>query len=291
MFHGSMVALVTPMKSDGSIDYESLSKLLAWHIDNLTDAIVILGTTGESPTIEFSEREKIIGHALKEVAGRIPVIAGTGSNSTTEAIHLTRHAMELGVDGCLVVTPYYNKPTQHGLYEHFKAIAENVAVPQILYNVPSRTGCDMQPDTVARLAAIPNIVAIKEASGDLSRVPKILDLCGDTLDLLSGDDINAFEFMLAGGKGVISVTANIAPRLVHDMCTAILNANVEKAREINQKLMLLNRQLTVETNPIPVKWALHEMDMVSAKIRLPLTPLSQEKRPQLLQMLKETRII
>lgn len=291
MFHGSIVALVTPMKNDGSIDYESLSGLIAWHIENLTDALVILGTTGESPTIEFSEREKIIQHTLNEVAGRIPVIVGTGSNSTSEAIHLTRHAMEMGVDACLVVTPYYNKPTQQGLYEHFKAIAENVAVPQILYNVPARTACDLQADTVARLAAVPNIVALKDASGDLSRVSKILDLCGNSLDLLCGDDMKNFDFMLAGGKGVISVTANIAPLMVHDLCAALLNADAETAEVINQKLMVLNRQLTVETNPIPVKWALHEMNRVGAKIRLPLTPLSAEKRPPLLQALKEVGII
>lgn len=291
MFHGSIVAIVTPMKPDGAIDIEKLRELIDWHIDSLTDAIVILGTTGESPTIEFKERELIIREAIDQIAGRVPVIAGTGVNCTTEAIHLTKHAMELGADACLLVTPYYNKPTQEGLYQHFKAVAQAVPIPQILYNVPGRTGCDMLPETVGRLSLIPNIVGIKEASGDVKRVNEILDQCEKEIDIFSGEDILALEFILAGAKGDISVTANVAPRDMHAMCKAALAGDRETATTLNEKLLPLHQQLFIESNPIPVKWALHTMNKISSGIRLPLTVLSESKREPVRQALKQAKII
>lgn len=291
MFHGSMVALVTPMHQDGAIDFESLRRLLDWHIESLTDAIVVLGSTGESATIDQHERTEIINRTIEQVAGRVPVIVGTGTNCTKETIRRTRQAMELGADGCLLVTPYYNKPTQEGLFQHFKAVAEAVAIPQILYNVPSRTGCDMLPETVARLATIPNIVGLKESTGDVSRVGKILDLCGDTLTLFSGEDDIGLDFMLAGGKGIISVTANVAPQQMHTMCSAVLNADVEKAKNINAPLMPIHKLLFSESNPIPVKWALHRMEKIPLGIRLPLTMLSESKREPLFQAMKKANIV
>lgn len=290
MFHGSIVAIVTPMKTDTSIDYDAFRRLIERQIEHDTDAIVVLGTTGESPTINLQERTALIKHALDQVGGRVPVIAGTGVNCTRETIELTQHAMELGVDACLVVVPYYNKPTQEGLYLHFKTVAEAVAIPQILYNHPGRTGCDMLPQTVARLAAIPNIVGIKESSGDLKRVPQLLDLCGDSLDLLTGNDDNAADFILAGGKGGISVTANVAPKLVHDLCKAALSGNRDLAMQINERLLPLNNTLFLESNPIPVKWALHEMGLIPAGIRLPMTTLAEQYRPALHAALRETGV-
>ena len=227
MFHGSMVALVTPMQVDGSLDYQALERLVEFHIENGTDAIVSVGTTGESPTLNEEDHCEVIRKTVDFAAGRVPVIAGTGSNSTREAIDLTLAAMEAGADACLLVSPYYNKPTQEGLFQHFKAIAEAVAIPQILYNVPGRTVCDMLPGTVARLAKISNIVGIKEATGDLQRAQELLDSCGDNLDLYSGDDATAREFMLMGGKGVISVTANVAPKAMHEMCAAAIAGDRE----------------------------------------------------------------
>lgn len=285
MFRGSIVAIVTPMKSDGSIDLDSFRQLLGWHLDNLTDAFVVLGTTGESPTVNLKEREAVLKTALDQVAGQVPVIAGTGVNCTHETIELTKHAMELGVDACLVVTPYYNRPTQEGLYQHFKAVADAVAIPQIMYNVPARTGVDMLPETIGRLSAVSNIVGVKDATGNVARVNEILDQCNDGLDLYSGDDPTGLQFMLAGGKGVISVTANVAPRQMHEMCAAALEHDHEHARNINEKLMLLHKQLMVESNPIPVKWALHSMGKVPPGIRLPLTVLSENKRETLKQAL------
>lgn len=290
MFRGSMVALVTPMTETGAVDIESLRQLVDWHIDNLTDAIVILGTTGESPTIDFQERESIIKHTLSQAAGRVPIIAGTGVNSTQETVRLTLHAMELGIDACLLVTPYYNKPTQEGLYQHYKRVAESVAIPQILYNVPTRTACDMLPQTVGRLSAIPNIVGIKEATTP-ARVNEILNACVGELDLYSGDDAMNYDFIVKGGKGAISVTANLVPRLVHDMCTATLDGNHELAKQLDARLMPLNKELFVESNPIPVKWALHLMGKISTGIRLPLTVLSENKRDGLLQVLRQTGVI
>ena len=276
MFSGSMVALVTPMRADGSIDSDSLHNLIEFHIESGTDAIVAVGTTGESATLTVAEHCDVVGQVVKQVNGRIPVIAGTGANSTTEAIELTQYARDLGVDAALLVTPYYNRPTQEGLYQHYKAIAEAVDVPQILYNVPSRTACDLLPETVARLADIPNIIGIKEATGDLSRVEQINTLCQTKMELYTGEDANTVDFILAGGQGVISVTANVAPAEMHDMCAAALDNDAIKARQINNDLALLHQGLFVEANPIPVKWALAEMGKIPAGIRLPMTELSKQ---------------
>ena len=277
MFHGSMVALVTPMADDGSLDRTALRRLVDWHIENGTDAIIAVGTTGESPTLSNDEHVEVIRVVVEQTHGRIPVIAGTGSNSTREAIALTREAEDLGADACLLVTPYYNKPTQEGLYRHFKAIAEAVPIPQILYNVPSRTVCDMLPETVERLSHVPNIVGIKEATGDLERGRDILRRCGERLDLYSGDDATALDLILLGAKGDISVTANVAPRLMHEMCKLARAGRAEEARAVNARLLALHKHLFVEANPIPVKWALSEMGMMPGGIRLPLTPLSAEQ--------------
>ncbi len=281
MFQGSMCALVTPMHEDGSLDYPALDHLIEFHIKSGTDAIVAMGTTGESATLDEKEHCEVIRYVVDKVAGRLPVIAGTGANSTTEAISLTRCAHESGVDACLLVTPYYNKPTQEGLYLHHKAIAEAVPVPQILYNVPGRTACDMLPDTVARLAKIDNIIGIKEATADLERVHQIRKLCGDNFDLYSGDDETALDFILAGGQGTISVTANVAPVEMSKMCKAALTGNVDEARAINKTLDVLHRDLFVEANPIPVKWAMAEMGYIKIGIRLPMTWLSLEGQKKL----------
>jgi 4-hydroxy-tetrahydrodipicolinate synthase len=278
MFRGSMVALVTPMHEDGSLDFDSLHRLVEFHVENGTSAIVAVGTTGESSTLDETEHCEVIRRAVGMARGRIPVIAGTGANSTREAIDLTRCAMEGGADACLLVTPYYNKPTQEGLYLHHKAVADAVPIPQILYNVPGRTACDLLPETAARLSHIPNIVGLKEATGDLSRVRTLIESCGDRLDLYSGDDATGMEFMLAGGKGVISVTANVAAAAMRDLCDAALSGDRPRAERINERLMPLHRDLFVESNPIPVKWALHEMGMIPSGIRLPLTALSERHR-------------
>ncbi|NCF10307.1 MAG: 4-hydroxy-tetrahydrodipicolinate synthase [Gammaproteobacteria bacterium] len=275
MFHGSMVALVTPMAADGSLDYGALERLIEFHVANGTDGIVAVGTTGESATLDHTEHCEVIRRVVQIVAGRVPVIAGTGANSTTEAIDLTRCAMQAGADACLLVTPYYNKPTQEGLYLHHKAVAEAVAIPQILYNVPGRTACDMLPETAVRLAGISNIVGIKEATGDIGRVTQILDGAGDRLDIYSGDDATCRELILAGGKGCISVTANVAPAAMHAMCAAALAGDAEEAERHDAPLRALHRDLFVEANPIPVKWALHDMGLIPAGIRLPLTPLAE----------------
>ena len=291
MFHGSMVALVTPMLDDGSLDYESLDKLIEYHVENKTDAIIAVGTTGESATLDEKEHCATIKRAVKTSAGRIPIIAGTGSNSTREAIDLTRCAMDAGADACLLVTPYYNKPTQEGLYLHYREVAKAVAIPQILYNVPGRTACDMQAETVARLAEIPNIIGIKEATGDMERAKKIIDLCGDKLDVYSGDDGTALELILLGGKGDISVTANVAPRAMHDMCAAALNGDRDAAEKINEPLQGLHKNLFLEANPIPVKWALYEMGLIKAGIRLPMTVLSKMHHETLRQAMKQANIL
>lgn len=276
MFSGSMVALVTPMLSDGSVDQKSLENLVEFHIENGTDAIVAMGTTGESATLNEKEHCQIIKDVVEVADNRIPIIAGTGANSTTEAIELTQCAMQAGADACLLVTPYYNKPTQEGLYLHFKKIAESVAIPQILYNVPGRTAVDMLPETIARLAGISNIVGIKEATGDLQRGKQIIDECGDKLDVYSGDDDTAMELILLGARGDISVTANIAPKAMHEMCTAALAGDRAAASQINNRLAALHKKLFVESNPIPVKWALYEMGLIPDGIRLPLTPLDSQ---------------
>jgi len=287
MFHGSMVALVTPMHDDGSLDYESLQRLVEFHVENKTDAIVAVGTTGESATLDMDEHCTLLRRVVEMVRGRIPVIAGTGSNSTIEAIELTQCALDAGADAALLVTPYYNKPTQEGLYLHHKKVAESVAIPQILYNVPGRTACDMLPDTVERLSHISNIVGIKEATGNLQRGKEILDRCGDRLDLYSGDDATAMELILMGAKGDISVTANVAPRLMHDMCAAARAGERTKADAINQKLLALHKNLFVEANPIPVKWALFKMGLIPRGIRLPLTELSEKYHDTVLQAIRQ----
>lgn len=291
MFHGSMVALVTPMDESGEVDYAALEALIEFHILHGTDAIVSVGTTGESPTLSTNEHIDVIRRTVELTRDRVPVIAGTGSNSTHEAIELTRHARDAGADACLLVTPYYNKPTQEGLYLHFKAIAEAVPIPQILYNVPGRTACDMLPDTVARLAKVSNIVGIKEATGDVARAKAILDRCGDKLDLYSGDDATALECILIGAKGDISVTANVAPGAMHKMCAAALARDRAQAEIHNKPLLSLHKLLFVEANPIPVKWALHEMGLISPGIRLPLTPLAQTHRPALRHALIEAGVL
>ena len=276
MFHGSIVAMVTPMLEGGALDYDALSRLIEFHIENGTDAIVAVGTTGESATVDFDEHCALIRRVVTLVAGRVPVIAGTGANSTHEAIELTRSAMEAGADACLLVTPYYNKPTQEGLYRHFKTIAERLPIPQILYNVPGRTGCDMMPETVQRLADIPNIVGIKEASGSLERVKELVCGCGDRMDVFSGDDNLAAECILNGAKGTISVTANVVPRRMHELCEAALAGDRAKTKEIDDRLAALHSSLFLESNPIPVKWAVAEMGLIHPVLRLPLTPLSPE---------------
>jgi 4-hydroxy-tetrahydrodipicolinate synthase len=291
MFHGSMVALVTPMLGDGTIDEDSLQRLVDFHVENHTDAIVSVGTTGESATLDEAEHCHVMRRTVEMAAGRIPVIAGTGANSTREAIILTRCAMEAGVDACLLVTPYYNKPTQDGLYLHFRAVAEAVPVPQILYNVPSRTACDLLPATVERLSTISNIVGIKEATGSMERAREIMDRCGDRLDVYSGDDATAMELMLLGGKGNISVTANVAPAGMHELCTAALAGERSRAESINQQLEILHRVLFVQSNPIPVKWALHEMGLIPPGIRLPMTPLAAEFHDTVRQALRQAGVL
>jgi 4-hydroxy-tetrahydrodipicolinate synthase len=290
MFHGSMVALVTPMHADESLDPEGLAGLIEFHIEQGSDAIVVVGTTGESSTLDEEEHCKVIRQAVDFAKGRVPIIAGTGSNSTHEAISLTRCAMEGGADACLLVTPYYNKPTQEGLFIHHKKVAEAVPIPQILYNVPGRTACDMLPETVERLAAIPNIVGIKDATGNLGRGREILQRCGDRLDLYSGDDATAMELMMLGARGVISVTANVAPRAMHDMCAAAFAGDRAKAAAINDRLAGLHEALFVEANPIPVKWALHEMGLIPPGIRLPMTALSERYHDTLRQAMKQAGI-
>lgn len=275
MFQGSMVALVTPMHPDGSIDRDALARLIDFHCAQGTAAIVAAGTTGESATLDFDEHIELVELCVKLVNGRIPLIAGTGANATSEAVHLTRRAREVGADACLLVTPYYNKPTQQGLYLHHKVVAEAVDIPQILYNVPGRTAVDMQPETVRRLSEIPNIIGIKEATGDIGRTRRILELCPQDFAVYSGDDATAMECMLAGAVGVISVTANVAPAAMSALCGACLAGDAEGAAGINLPLEALHRDLFVEANPIPVKWALAEMGLIETGIRLPLTWLSE----------------
>jgi len=290
MFQGSMVALATPMHADGSLDWPALDRLLEFHIEAGTDAIVAVGTTGESATLDFDEHCETIARTVRTVAGRLPVIAGTGANSTREAIALTRCAHEAGADACLLVTPYYNKPTQEGLYLHHKAIAEAVDIPQILYNVPGRTAVDLQPETVERLAEITNIVGLKEASGNNERTAELVERVGGRIDLFSGEDANGLAFMLAGGQGVISVTANVAPQLMAAMCRAVREDRAEAARELNRQLDALHSALFLEANPIPVKWALHRMGLVEEGIRLPLTPLSEPFHAPVLDALRQAGI-
>lgn len=291
MITGSSVALVTPMLSNGDVDWENLDKLVDMHLDKGTDSIVAVGTTGESATLNCDEHCQVIKRVVERVAGKIPVIAGTGANSTSEAIELTREAKNVGADACLLVTPYYNKPTQEGLYQHFKAIAEAVDIPQILYNVPGRTACDMLPATVLRLAAIDNIVGIKEATGDVERARELIAKAPEGFAIYSGDDATAVELMLAGGHGNISVTANIAPAEMAQLCALAMSGKAEEARALNNKLMPLHEKLFVEANPIPVKWALAEMGLMGYGIRLPLTVLADEYHAVLRDAMKSCDII
>jgi len=276
MFHGSIVALITPMTPTGEADLEALEALVAFHIESGTDAIVAMGTTGESATFSHHEHRAIVKQIIKFVGGKIPVIAGTGSNSTTEALALTQAAKDDGADGVLLVSPYYNKPPQEGLYQHHKLIAEKVAIPQMLYNVPGRTASDMLPETVERLSKISNIVAIKEATGSIERAKEVMDRCGDSIDVISGDDAIAMEMILMGGKGNISVTANVAPAQMHQMCRAAAQGDRAKAESFNTPLLELHSKLFVEANPIPVKWVMHKMGYGSNTVRLPLVPLAEE---------------
>lgn len=274
MIQGSIVAIVTPMHADGRVDFDALDRLVDWHIAEGTDAIVAVGTTGESATLDIDEHLGVIARVIQRAAKRVPIIAGTGANSTAEAIELTRAAAEVGADAALLVTPYYNKPPQEGLYRHFKAIAEAVKIPQILYNVPGRTGVDMLPVTVARLAQVPGIAGIKEAKGDMVRVRELLALdLPQSFALYSGDDATARESILLGFHGNISVTANVAPRAMHQMCKAAQAGQADVAASIDEKLASLHRDLFCEPNPIPVKWALEHMQRIGAGIRLPLVPL------------------
>jgi 4-hydroxy-tetrahydrodipicolinate synthase len=291
MLKGSLVAIVTPMNADGTLDLPSLRALIDFHIEQGTDGIVIVGTTGESPTVDFDEHCLLIRTTVEQVAGRIPVIAGTGANCTREAIELTEQAKTLGADACLLVTPYYNKPMQEGLFQHFKAIAEAVDIPQILYNVPGRTGCDLSNDTVLRLAQVPNIVGIKDATGNIERGTDLLRRVPADFAVYSGDDASSLALMLLGGHGTISVTANVAPRLMHEMCAAAFVGDVAKARDINRKLFPLHQKLFVEANPIPVKWVLTEMNLVQTGIRLPLTTLAPQHHDTLRDAMRSAEII
>ena len=278
MFRGSMVAVVTPMNADGGLDFEALARLVEFHINNGTSALIAVGTTGESATLGFDEHIAVVKRVVELAAHRIPVIAGTGANSTSEALHLTGQAKAVGADACLLVTPYYNKPTQEGLYRHYRLIAEQVAIPQILYNVPGRTACDLKPDTVERLTEIPNIIGIKEAS-TLERIQELTGRLQGRMVVYSGDDGIAAEAMLSGAHGVISVTANVAPRLMSEMANAALAGDRDRAQALDAKLAGLHKALFLESNPIPVKWAVHQLGLIPPGIRLPLTPLSAACQP------------
>ena len=288
---GSIVAIVTPMFEDGGVDWKSLEKLVEWHIQQGTHSIVAVGTTGEASTLSMEEHIKVIQEVIRVANKRIPIIAGTGANSTREAIELTQAAKDVGADAALLVTPYYNKPTQEGLYQHYKAIAEAVEIPQILYNVPSRTGVDMQNETVIRLADVKNIVGIKDATGDIPRGKALIDGLNGKIAVYSGDDATAWELILLGAKGNISVTANVAPKQMSEVCEAALAGEQAKAQDLNQQIANLHNILFCESNPIPVKWALHEMGYMGTGIRLPLTPLAEQYREPLRNGLKVAGII
>lgn len=288
---GSLVALVTPMLEDGSLDWDGLDRLVDWHISEGTHALVAVGTTGESATLDVEEHAKVIERVIQRAAGRVPVIAGTGANSTREAIELTDTARKLGADGALLVTPYYNKPTQEGLYRHYRAVAEAVDLPQMLYNVPGRTGVDMHNDTVVRLAGIDNILAIKDATGDLNRGHDLIQRLSGRMAVFSGDDATAWQLMLLGAKGNISVTANVAPRIMSNLCTAALQGNSGLAEQLNEQVKTLHQVLFCESNPIPVKWALYDMGLISTGIRLPLTVLAEQYHGTIHQALLEAGLI
>jgi 4-hydroxy-tetrahydrodipicolinate synthase len=290
MITGSLVAIVTPMHEDGRLDIAAFKRLIDWHAAEGTDGIVVVGTTGESPTVSFDEHKELIRVAVLHSRGRIPIIAGTGGNSTAEAIELTHSAKKNGATACLSVVPYYNKPTQEGLYRHFRKIAESVELPMILYNVPGRTVADLQNDTVLRLAQVPGIIGIKDATANIERGSDLIKRLPRNFAIYSGEDATALALILLGGHGVISVTANVAPKLMHQMCAAALVGDVKRAREINLRLLALHQRLFVEANPIPVKWALAEMGMSEYGLRLPLSPLSEKFHQPLREALHEAGI-
>lgn len=291
MITGSLVALVTPMREDGQIDWPALHALVEFHIKKGTDGLVVIGTTGENVTLTTEEQLVILARVVDQVGRRIPVIAGTGSNSTAKSIEMSNRAKALGVDACLLVTPYYNKPTQEGLYQHYIAIAEKVEIPHILYNVPGRTGVDLLPETVQRLSEIPNIIGIKEATGDLLRAAEIRERCGPDFMLYSGDDATAMEFMLQGGSGVISVVNNVVPDLMADLCAAAIKGNRATAQDLNSKIEGLSQTLFIEANPTPVKWVLEQMGLIKSGIRLPLLPLSAEHHHTVKQSMQQAGIL
>ena len=288
---GSIVAIVTPMLKDGGVDWKGLEKLVEWHIEQGTNSIVAVGTTGEASTLSMEEHTQVIKEIIRVANKRIPIIAGTGANSTREAIELTKAAKDLGADAALLVTPYYNKPTQEGLYQHYKAIAEAVELPLILYNVPGRTGVDLSNDTAVRLAEISNIVGIKDATGDVPRGKALIEALNGKMAVYSGDDETAWELMLLGADGNISVTANVAPKAMSEVCAVAIAKDEQQAKALNNKIANLHNILFCESNPIPVKWALHEMGLIDTGIRLPLTPLAEQYREPLRNALKDAGII
>jgi 4-hydroxy-tetrahydrodipicolinate synthase len=290
MITGSLVAIVTPMKEDGALDLAAFRKLIDWHVAEGTDGIVVVGTTGESPTVDFDEHKELIRIAVQHSKGRIPIIAGTGGNSTAEAIELSESARKAGATASLSVVPYYNKPTQEGMYRHFRKIAETVDLPLILYNVPARTVADLQNDTVLRLTEVPGIIGIKDASASIERATDLIRRMPRNFAIYSGEDVTALALILLGGHGVISVTANVAPKLMHQMCAAALVGDVKRAREINLKLLMLHQRLFIETSPAPVKWALAEMGMIENGLRLPLVPMSDRHQAAVREALQEADI-
>ena len=289
MFHGSIVALVTPMNPDGSIDFARYLKLLEFHINNNSDGVVVIGTTGEAPTIDFDEHVTLIQEAVNFVDGKIPVIAGTGANSTKEAIFLTEQAKKIGADACLLVTPYYNKPNQKGLYEHYKAINDAVDIPQILYNVPSRTGCDLANETIIQLSHLKNIVGVKDATGDLNRIDVIKNSVDKRFALISGDDLSFVDYLKRGGNAVISVTANLVPKQMHCICEEIQKNNHSGAEALNEELQALHEMMFIEPNPIPVKWALSYLGMINGKLRLPMVELDKIHQAKLAKLLSKIK--
>jgi len=291
MFRGSIVALVTPMAESGEVDYAAFDSLLDWHAAKGSDGVLILGTTGEAPTVTDAEADELLRRAVRRLGGQLPVIAGTGTNSTTSTVERTRRACEQGVDGVLVVTPYYNRPGQEGLARHFSTVADASSVPVILYNVPSRTGCDLLPETVGRLAEHPRIIGIKEATGKVIRAAQIVERCGDDFLVLSGDDASCRELLLAGGQGVVSVTANVAPALMRAMVDAALEGDAARALAIDERLQPLHRALFLESNPIPVKWAVAQLGLIPPGIRLPLTPLDRRHHDIVLAAMKQAQVL
>ena len=284
MFQGSIVALVTPMNPDGSIDIGKFKNLLNFHIENKTDGVVVLGTTGECPTVDFDEHTFLVKEAVSHINGRIPVIAGTGANSTKEAVFLTQSAKEAGADACLLVTPYYNKPNQKGLFQHYKTINDAVDIPQILYNVPSRTGCDLKNETVISLSQLSNIIGIKDATGELERIDYLKEKVKNNFVFISGDDLSFLDYIERGGSAVISVTANVKPDLMHNICSGMLNGDVEKSRALNKKLSNLHQSMFVDSNPIPVKWLMSYLGLINQGIRLPLVELDNKHQKNLIEI-------